>query len=110
MLIDGIKLEDIGLAEVTIGDATLQVDVLRVNNRLAELAQQHKDKPIDEHNEAVAAYLQELGFPHCTHYLAVLFAQAIAERTRQLQQTLKNVLSAEPKPGSAASMESTPSN
>jgi hypothetical protein len=104
-----MKLLDIGKAEITIEETAVSLDVVQVNNQLAEIQEKHKENA-STGNEAVLDYMVELGFPRCTHYIACAFAAAMADRMNDLKESLKNVASGGPKVGSPASTASTPSS
>lgn len=73
------------------GPATVTIDIVQVNNRLAEIQAKHKDKSADDLHAAQIEYITGLGFPPPSHFMVLAFGKAIADLKTQLEGELKNV-------------------
>lgn len=91
--------EDIGRAVVVIGGVEVSIDLYEANNRIYELATEFREKPTHEYHAALVNYIQSLGFPACSHYLADRFGASVV----QAVEDLKKKAGGEQTPGSPAS-------
>ena len=106
-----LDLKDDGYLDVRLtsedGTSVIEqkIDLWETYNRLVDIQTRFKDRPAFEHHAAIAAYLEELGFPPVSHRFACKFKEAIATEVTRL----KNSPAGEALPGSPASTASTPS-
>lgn len=79
---DPLDLEEDGRIEVSYGGVTLAVDLYQANNHIVDVWKSQPDA-VARHN-AVAEYLEGLGFPRPSHRVADRFAGAIFARVQDL--------------------------
>ncbi len=81
-----IQIEETGFQKINIGGTEIEVDLYQVNNHLIDLQAEHEGKPVNECNEAVAAYIESLGFPKVSHATAIKFSNAIFDACKGLEK------------------------
>lgn len=67
-----------------------RLDLWKVNNRLFALQTEYEGKPLVDFHQAVVEYLQQLGFPECSHMLAASFIAAVRDAMEALQKKSAN--------------------
>jgi hypothetical protein len=71
---------DDGYLDVTIGNDTVKVDLFLVGNRVLELQQRDRDKPMAEQHQAIVDLMKELRLPAVSHRVADRFACGILDK------------------------------
>lgn len=80
----GINLgDDDGFVEITINGSVVCVDLYKVQTAIAEVYQKNKDSG---YGEALAAYVESLGYGTVSQRVAVRFAHAVFEQVEQLKK------------------------
>lgn len=78
---------DEGWVDIAIAGHVKRVDVYAANNHLCELAENTKATgSLNQFHEAVVRYIQDIGFPPVSHFVAVRFTEEITRVCEDLKK------------------------
>lgn len=70
--------DDDGMIAVKIGDAEVTLDLWETSNKLYDFHNKNKTLTDREYNAGLVALVVELGFPPCSHRMAIRFSNGIS--------------------------------
>lgn len=95
--------EDAGFVRITMNGVSLDVDVFEVSGRIAEFHKKNSGLPdVDYNKKIIEDVIVPLGYPPCSHALAIRFCASVRKAVADLGNALF------PPPASPATSGSTP--